>query len=155
MSERRFNFGLERVRQVRVHAEDQAKEQLAASMADRLRGAQALQDVEDRLADALRPDAVGPTATALSGAALAARQAFTERLEHSRRQAQADLGQADAIVAARRGAVLEAGREREVLDRLRAKQSAAHQASALRAEGSRLDELALTMHVRAGKAAAS
>ncbi|HEV3002243.1 MAG TPA: hypothetical protein VGW75_15985, partial [Solirubrobacteraceae bacterium] len=39
MSAARFRFGLERVREIRAHDEDRAKEAFAASLADRTRGA--------------------------------------------------------------------------------------------------------------------
>jgi flagellar FliJ protein len=47
-----FRFGLERVRELREHAEAQAREQLAASLQQHVRGAALLAQVSDRMAAA-------------------------------------------------------------------------------------------------------
>lgn len=141
----RFVFGLERVRELRVHDEDRAKEALAASLAHRLRGEALLRAAEDRLADAL---STGRDDTALTGAALVARQAWTERLERTRAEALGNLSRASDEVAARRAAVADAGRAREALDRLRERKHAEFRLGAARREGAELDEIALRAHLR-------
>jgi flagellar FliJ protein len=153
VSETTFRFGLERVRQVRAHDEDRAKEELAAGIAARLRGEALLRAAQERLADA---HALGRGGTALpaSGAVLVARQAWTERVERSRVDAEHAVSAADADVAARREALAAAGRRREVLDRLRERKLAEHRLAGARAEGAALDEMALGMHVRAARSVA-
>jgi len=142
----RFNFGLERVRELRVHDEDRAKEQLAASLAHRLRGEALLRAAEERLSAAL---SLGrDPASAATGASLVARQAWTERLERTRAEAVGDLSRAADEVAARRAAVTDAGRAREALDRLRARQHAEFRRGVARREGAELDEMAMRAHMR-------
>jgi flagellar FliJ protein len=149
VSERRFTFGLERVRELRVHAEDRAKGDLAAGLAERLRGESLLRAAEDRLAaaHALGRDERG-VGNPLSGAALVAHQAWAERLERSRQDAEVALAHCEDVVALRRRAVAEAARAREALDRLRDRRLAEHRAAAARAEAARLDEIALRVHAR-------
>lgn len=153
VSEKTFRFGLERVRQVRAHDEDRAKEELAAGIAARLRGEALLRAAQERLAQAHATGRYGAEAP-VSGAVLVARQAWTERVERSRVDAERAVCTAAAEVAARRAAVAAAGRRREVLDRLRERKLAEHQLAGARAEGAALDEMALGMHVRAGRSAA-
>jgi flagellar FliJ protein len=153
VSETTFRFGLERVRQVRAHDEDRAKEELAAGIAARLRGEALLRAAQERLADA-HTLGRGGTALPASGAVLVARQAWTERVERSRVDAERAVSAADAEVAARREALAFAGRRREVLDRLRERKLAEHRLAGARAEGATLDEMALGMHLRASRSVA-
>jgi flagellar FliJ protein len=85
---------------------------------------------------------------------LVARQAWTERVERSRVDAERAVSAADAEVAARRDALAAAGRRREVLDRLRERKLAEHRLAGARAEGAALDEMALGMHLRATRSVA-
>jgi flagellar FliJ protein len=59
-----FRFGLERVRDLRAHDEELAKEQFAATLSQRLRGEALLRAAEDRLrharADAVADEVVPP-----------------------------------------------------------------------------------------------
>ena len=48
MKSPRFNFGLERVREIRAHDEDRAKEAFAASLAHRVQGAAMLAEASRR-----------------------------------------------------------------------------------------------------------
>ncbi|PTL59171.1 flagellar export protein FliJ [Paraconexibacter algicola] len=144
----RFDFGLERVRRVRVHDEDRAKEALAASLAHRERHEARLQAVAAQLESA-RFAAPLAAEAAVDVAALRARQAYVERLERTRLVAALEVDRADAEVDARRTVVTAASRKREVLDRLRDRQAAAHRLEIARAEGVRLDEIALQGHLRA------
>jgi flagellar FliJ protein len=139
-----FRFGLERVRDLRAHAEEQAKEQFAASLSQRVRGEAMLRAVEDRLAGARRSTpAVNPGAPSLTGAELVSHQAWVERLERSRQDAAVKLAAADRQLQDRRIELTEASRRREVLDQLEARQREAHRREAERRDGIELDEMAL------------
>src|SRR5512147_2163471 len=96
-----FRFGLERVREIRAHDEDQAKERFAASLNARLRGEAVLRAAEARLRDA-QSGAVTPGLGPLTGASLVSRQAWVERLEQSRVDAQLRMASYEAELQARR-----------------------------------------------------
>jgi flagellar FliJ protein len=86
--------------------------------------------------------------TAASGMDLIAAQAYIERSERTRREAALDLDRRDVEVAARRVALQAAARDRQVLDKLKQRQHADHDATwARRAQGA-LDEVALSVHRR-------
>jgi flagellar protein FliJ len=78
-----FRFGLERVRDLRAHDEELAKERFAASLSQRLRGEAILRAAEEQLHDARIIGGPAPHAP-LSGLDLVARQAWVERLERSK-----------------------------------------------------------------------
>jgi flagellar FliJ protein len=145
--ETRFRFGLERVREVRVHTEERAKEQFAADLNQRLRGEAMLRAAENRL-DSARQEAQPIPAVPLSGASLVSRQVWVERLERTRADARLRLQGLDAQLAASRETLTDASRDREVLDRLKARQRTAHVKEAARREALDLDEMALQTHVR-------
>ncbi|WP_372791838.1 flagellar export protein FliJ [Paraconexibacter sp.] len=154
-----FDFGLERVRKVRAHAEDRAKEALAASIAHRLRGEATLQSVSEQIRTAqdshregLFDGDAGQTAV-IDPSALVRRQAYLERLERTRIVAALEVDRAEAEVDARRQVLTGASRKREVLDRLRDRQAATHALAWNRHQGAQLDEIALQAHIR-GRAAA-
>lgn len=140
----RFRFGLERVRELREHAEEQAKEQFASSLSQRAHGVALLRAAEGRLESARGECATGP----VSGADLLSRQAFIERLERSRRDAVIDLQERERRLAGDRAALARASQEREVLDQLKARQRAAHLRDLARAESAQLDDLAIQAHIR-------
>ena len=147
MSSPRFRFGLERVREIRAHDEDRAKEAFAASLAQRMRGAALL-------AAAAHPGRRGAR-DAPRGRAAAQRlrtsssmQAYLDRVEQSRRDAERTLAQSEAALAERRASLTEASRRRQALDRLKERRAAEHAAEAARREGAFLDEVALSAHVR-------
>jgi flagellar FliJ protein len=146
-----FRFGLQRVREIRAHDEDQAKERFAASLNARVRGEAVLRAAESRLRDA-QSGVLTPSLGPLTGATLVARQAWVERLEHDRADAQLRMRSYDAELAARRTELAKASQKREVLDKLEERQREEHRAESERAEAERLDEMALQMHAR--KAAA-
>ena len=108
MSTARFRFGLERVREIRAHDEDRAKEAFAASLAQRMRGAALLaaaaQQVDD--AHAARRDGAADA----SGQDLVSMQAYLDRVEQSRRDAERDLEQSEVALAERRRARAAGGR---------------------------------------------
>jgi flagellar protein FliJ len=147
MGDRAFKFRLERVRALRAGAEDQAKEELAASLAERRRWAERLGEAAVRLEEARRAQA-GAASSGTSAAGMLAHQAYLERSEREERTAELDLHRKDAEVDSRRGALREAARERQVLERLKERQATQHRLAAERREGAELDELAITRHRR-------
>ena len=147
-----FRFGLERVREIRVHDEDQAKERFAASLNARLRGEAVLRAAEQRLRDA-QAGAAAPGFGPLTGASLVSRQAWVERLEQSRADAQLRMANYEAELQARRAELRQASQAREVLDQLKTRQREQHRLAADRVEAAELDEMALQMHARRSTAA--
>jgi flagellar protein FliJ len=147
MPARPFRFGLERVREIRAHDEDQAKERFAASLNARTRGEAVLRAAEDRLAEA-RTGVVAPAIGPLSGATLVARQAWVERMEHATADAKLRMANYEAELAHRRTELAHASRQREVLDKLEERQREEHRLEAERQENEQLDEMALQMHAR-------
>ena len=148
MSTARFRFGLERVREIRAHHEDLAKEAFAASLTQRMRGAALLAAASDQLDAAhaaRRGDGQGASA---SGSDLVSMQAYLDRVEQSRRDAERELAQSEAALAERRRQLTEASRRRQALDRLKERRAAEHAAEAARREGIVLDEIAIAAHVR-------
>lgn len=145
----RFDFGLERVRRVRAHDEDRAKEALASSLARRERQEARLHAVAQQLQSARYAVPASQDGPAVDIATLRARQAYVERLERTRLVTALEVDRAEAEVDAHRVVVTAASRKREVLDRLRDRQAAAHRLELTRAEGTRLDEIALQGHLRA------
>jgi flagellar FliJ protein len=146
--DRPFTFKLERVRALRERKEELAKEELAASLALRLRGEAMLQAAAENVEQArgVHRAAAGAPMTALE---LQAAQAYLERTERERESASLALDRSDAEVEARRSALQNAAREREVLERLKDRRRDEHTREAGRREGAVLDEMAITMHRRA------
>lgn len=142
-----FRFRLERVRQVRAHAEEQAKEQFARSLSQRLRGEAVLRAAEGHLSDA-RQGAGSVHGLALSGSDLVSRQAWVERLERSRSDAAVRLSGLERRLEDSRHSLTDASRGREVLDRLAARQREAHRLDSARREGAALDEIAMYRYAR-------
>jgi flagellar FliJ protein len=145
-----FRFGLQRVRDIRAHDEDQAKERFAHSLSERLRGEAMLRAAEDQLRDAQdeRPADVSALGAPLTGAALVSRQAWVDRLKRLRDDAAVQLHGLDSELQASRDSLTHASQRREVLDQLEARQRAAHRRDAERREGAELDEMALRVHGR-------
>jgi flagellar protein FliJ len=141
-----FAFSLERVREVRAHEEDVAREAFAASLSLRARGAALLADAQQRAA-AAREEEIGAT-TPRSGADLIAAQAWLESTQRSREQAALELDRREAELEARRVALTSAGQRRQVLEKLKARKAEAHRLESARREAGILDEVALTGHVR-------
>jgi flagellar FliJ protein len=146
VSTARFRFGLERVREIRAHDEDRAKEAFAASLAERMRGAALLAAAARELDDAHAARRGG--APSASGNDLVSMQAYLDRVAQSAQDAERDLAHNDAALAERREALTEASRRRQALERLKERRAAEHAAEAARREGAFLDEIALASHVR-------
>jgi flagellar FliJ protein len=143
-----FRFRLERVRELREHAEDRAREELASSLGAQLRGQAMLQAASDEVHGAHVASREGVQTGAMSAADLYAQQLYVERLERQRSDAELALERASAEVDARRGALVEASRKREALERLKERKRQEHVAHVQRLEGAFLDEIALTSYVR-------
>lgn len=146
MTDPSFAFSLERVREVRAHEEDLAREAFAASLTLRARGLAMLADAQERAA-AAREQAVTDSAPR-SGADLIAAQAWLERVQRSQEQAAADLTRQEEAVEARRADLTTAGQRRQALERLKERQREAHRRQSARREAGLLDEMALTGHLR-------
>jgi flagellar FliJ protein len=151
VTRRPFNFRLERVRALRESFEDQAKEDLAASLSTRLKGEAMLLAASETFSNAQ----VTRRRTAeleVSGEDLLAAAAYMDRTSRARQAAELELDRRDAEVDARRTALLAAARERQVLERLKERRAADHRRESERAEGVLLDEMAIVSHRRAGAA---
>ena len=144
-----FRFRLERVRELREHAEDQAREALASSLGAQLRGEAMLRAAAEQVdaAKAARRDGA-LAGLPMAAADLMAQQLWSERLERQRADAELAVERASAEVDARRTALTEASRRREALERLKERQRQEHRAQMERIEGAFLDEIALTSYVR-------
>ena len=149
--DRPFIFKLERVRALRERKEELAKEELAASLAHRLRGEAMLHAATETLEDARRKQRE-TAAVPVTAQELQARQAYIERAERARESASLDLDRRDAEVDARRMALGAAAREREVLERLKQRRREEYRKESERREGAALDEMALGIHRRRGLA---
>jgi flagellar protein FliJ len=147
-----FRFGLERVREIRAHDEEQAKEQFAATLNQRLRGEALLRAAEELLQDAQQPVLPGSLDGPVSGGSLVARQAWVERLQRSREDAALKLRGLDVELERKRASLTDASRRREVLDKLKDRQRDEHRRACERRESAALDEMALSVHARRGAA---
>jgi flagellar FliJ protein len=144
----RFHFGLERVRDLRAHTEEQAKEQFAASLNHLAHGEAMLRAAEHQLELARKEQGHGAQQGALSGRDLLAHQAFVERLERSRLDAIIEVQQRESKLVYDRQALARASQEREVLDKLKHRQKTAHLAEVERVERVELDDMAMQNFVR-------
>jgi flagellar protein FliJ len=141
-----FAFSLERVREVRVHEEELAREAFAASLTLRARGAALLADAQARAA-AAREEAIADAAPR-TGADLIAGQAWLERVQRSEEQAALELDRRSAELEAQRSALATAGQRRQVLERLKDRKREQHRLESARREAIALDEVALNNHLR-------
>jgi len=148
VTRRPFNFRLERVRALRESFEDQAREELAASLSVRLKGEAMLRAASDRHTTA-QDERRRTASLPVTGQDLQAAQAYVERTSRARHAAELELDRRAAEVEARRTALLAAARERQVLERLKERRHADHRRESDRIEGAQLDEMAIASHRRA------
>jgi flagellar FliJ protein len=141
---KRFTFRLESLRTLREQAEDQAKLRLAHELAVEAAEHERLAAAAERLARARARAAEGGR----SGEELAALQAFVERCERDVTAAAGALRLQGRQVEVARNALAEAAREREALERVRARELAGHELEARRAEDATLGEVGLAAHRR-------
>ena len=151
MTSQPFQFRLERVRSLRERAEETAKEELAAGLAHRLRGAALLEQATHAAGEA-RTLLGGAAMAGASGADLRAAQAWVERAERDRQAAALDLDRRDAEVEARRTVLARAARDHEVISRLKERRQADHQREQAAREQAFLDEVSLSVHRRGAAA---
>ena len=145
--QRTFTFNLEPVRALREQAEKQAQEALAQELARQVSRKTALADAARRAAAARRARTPS-SGSALTGHDLHAREAFVARTEREHEVAERDLAAQERQVADSRGRLAEAGREREVLERLKRRRAGEHARAVARRDEQSLAEIALTAHIR-------
>jgi flagellar FliJ protein len=143
-----FTFRLERIRSVRERAEDQAREDLAASLAHRLKGEGMLRAAVSELQAAQETRRSTGSGQAASGLDLMSAQAYVEHAERRRQARMLDLDRCDAEVEARRSALIQAAKDRQTLERLKDRKRAEHAVESERVMGIALDEMSLNMHRR-------
>src|SRR4051812_35202984 len=122
-----FVFRLERIRSLRERAEERAREDLAHELRLRLRGEAMLLEATHAAAAATQSGRDTVMARS-SGMDLIPAQAYMERAERTRREAALAPDRQDAKVEARRTALQSAARERQVMDKLKERQHADHNA---------------------------
>lgn len=142
-----FRFRLERVRALREHGEDLAKQELAGALTRRGECEEQLLSDEERL-DRARSAQRATGAESVTALDLIARQAYLERIERARDATARDLDRHEAEVAARRDTLTEAARAREALERLKERRRADHDLEVARQDGRELDEVALNVYRR-------
>jgi flagellar export protein FliJ len=89
----------------------------------------------------------------VTGHDLRAREAFVARTEREQDAARQELAASAQQVEFSRGRLVEAGREREVLERLKRRRESEHNREIARREEQSLAEIALTAHLRNRSAA--
>jgi flagellar FliJ protein len=148
---RPFQFRLERVRALRERAEEAAREELASSLAVRMKGEAMLRAAAETV-DGAREARRHSSTAELSGAELRAMHAYVERTQREQESAALELDRREAEVDARRSALAVRSQERQVLERLKERRREDHRRDMERREGALLDEMAITLHRRAGAA---
>ncbi|MBX3743667.1 MAG: flagellar FliJ family protein [Verrucomicrobiae bacterium] len=137
-----FRFTLQAVLTVRQRQEREALERYAAALMARRKAGEALESAEEELvrgADVLRTR----LAAAVPAGDAARHQDHLRELDVRRAQAVEVLRTADRGVASALQAMLEARRQREVVEQCRDKQRQRHQRDQWAAEAKLIDELAL------------
>jgi flagellar FliJ protein len=142
-----FRFGLERVRELREHDEDRAREEFAQSLSRRERDAAKLVSAADLVREAREARIAGGTGP-LTGQALIAQQLWLERVERDRRQAELEVARRDAEIESRRQALGAAQQRREVIERLKERHHEQHRAADALRSAAALDEMGLAIHRR-------
>ena len=148
MASQNFTFRLERVRSLRERAEESAREELARELTLRVRGEAMLREASYAVTAARDTGRDAVMSSGASGADLLAAQAWLERAERRRLDAKADLSRRDPEVERSRAALAEAARQREVIEQLKRRRRADHDAEVLRQAQISLDEIALNVHRR-------
>lgn len=149
-----FTFRLERVRDLRERAEDEAREALTNEIRHRDEGQMLLEEAraEVRKACDLKFNAMAGRQLT-SAVNLQAIQNYVERTEQLRSSATLELNRREAEVAVKRDHLAAAARDRQAIDKLKERQLAEHNAEWARKGQNLLDELALAVHRRGALAA--
>jgi flagellar protein FliJ len=142
-----FTFNLEPIRALREQAERQAQEELAAELAREVSRKSALSDASRRAA-AARNARTPRSGAVVTGHDLRASEAFVARTENEQEVARRDLAAQEREVAESRVRLVEAGRQREILERLKRRRATEHAREAARREEHSLAEIALTAYLR-------
>jgi flagellar export protein FliJ len=137
-----FRFRLERVRALREHDEDLAKEALAGALVQRQQCEAWLSAARERLG-AARAAQLDATTRPSNASDLMARQAYLERAEVDHRATRHNLDRREHDLAGRRAALTVASRNRQALERLKEHRLADHRREAARVEDITLGEIAL------------
>ncbi len=137
-----FRFRLERVRELRERKEDEAKRALAEAMADHFRAEERLREAERQIETA-RAAQLDATHTHRSGVDLVAHQAYLERTESAREASRQVVTRSEQRVETQREELTEAARDRQALERLKARREAEFVREAARVESNMLDEIAI------------
>lgn len=137
-----FRFRLERVRELRERKEDEAKRALAEAMADHFRAEERLREAEREIEGA-RAAQLDATTKRHSGTDFVARQAYLERTETAREVSRQVVTRSEARVETQREELTQAARDRQALERLKARREAEHLREATRIESQMLDEIAI------------
>jgi flagellar export protein FliJ len=146
-----FQFRLEPVRSLAERRETEAQSALAAALADEASARSVLADAEARSKAAVA--ALGTclntgSGGTVTGAQLRAQEAWIGSTTVQRQAAALDVDRRVTECDARRGLLVEASRDHEVLQRLRERRAAEHRATVGRIEQEALDEIALGLHRR-------
>ena len=144
-----FTFRLERVRNLRERAEERAKEALSTELRNETASAMAFDQAREAVQAACNVGrgAFG-TGSMISAHNLVAVQSYLERTERLRSEAALELSRAKAEVEVKRQHLAVAARDRQAIDKLKARQQAEHDAEWARKSQNTLDELALAVHRR-------
>jgi flagellar FliJ protein len=142
MSTPSFRFRLERVRALREHDEDLAKEALAGALVRRQYGETRLVEARRRVA-AAQAAQLDATARPSTASDLVARQAYLERTEVAQHATRHDLDRRERDLVGRRSALTAASRDRQALERLKERRLADHHLEMARLEDQTLGEIAI------------
>ena len=149
-----FTFRLERVRDIRERAEDQAREALTHEIRHRDEGQMLFDDARAEVRKACDLNRAAVAGGQLTSAVnLRAIQTYVERTEQLRSSAELELSRREAEVQAKREHLAAAARDRQAIDKLKERQLAEHNAQWARKNQNTLDELALAVHRRGAVAA--
>jgi flagellar FliJ protein len=137
-----FRFRLERVRELRERKEDEAKRALGEAMAEHFRAEERLREAE-RDIEGARAAQLDATVGQRSGIDLVAHQAYLERAESAREVSEQVVSRSEAFVETQRVELTQAARDRQALERLKARREAEFVREAARLESNMLDEIAI------------
>lgn len=144
-----FKFRLERVRDIRERAEDQAREALTQEIRHRDEGKMLFDEARDEVRRACELNRSAMTGGQLTSAVnLRAIQNYVERTEQRRSSAALELSRREDEVKLKRNLLAAAARDRQAIDKLKERQLAEHNAEWARKSQNTLDELALAVHRR-------
>jgi flagellar FliJ protein len=133
---KRFNFGLQKVLQLRKYAEEEKKAELG-------RAVSALNAIESRIEDAARKrhTAAAERFTNTGAASLLAWDNYILRLDQETERLAREAAQAELAVEEKRADYLEASRDLKVIEKLKEKREKDYRRETLAAETAERDDL--------------